>query len=60
MIDVTTNRGQRDVQRSMMAHMETGNHESARTLYRELVEYDYAYATRLRADVLDSYGIELG
>lgn len=59
-IELTTERGQRDFQRSIMASMETGNHESARTLYREAMEYNFEFATRIRADVLDSYGIELG
>lgn len=59
-IDLISQRGQRDFQRSIMACMETGNHEGARTLYREAAEFNFAFATNVRADVLESYGIELG
>ncbi len=59
-IELTTERGRRDFRRSVMAAMETGNHETARGLYREAMEYDYVFSVDVRADVLQSYGIELG
>jgi hypothetical protein len=44
---------------AVMAAMETGNHEKARTIVRELSDVNLDKAKELRSDVIASYGITL-
>lgn len=43
--------------RGVLAAMETGQHDKARTAIRELEEFDINEARRMRADITASYGI---
>lgn len=45
--------------RGAMAAMETGQHERARTIVRELAEFDIEASRTLRADIVKSYGIDI-
>lgn len=45
------------IRRKVLAAMETGAHDTARTLVTELADYDLAESRKLRADIVSSYGI---
>lgn len=49
----------RDDRRRVLAAMETGNHELARTVIRELADVNVDKAKELRSDVIGSYGVAL-
>lgn len=48
-----------EVKLSVLAAMETGNHDRARTLLDEYDEVDAKAADALRLDVVASYGVTL-
>lgn len=45
--------------RGALAAMETGQHERARTIVRELAEFDIHASRALRADIVKTYGIDI-
>lgn len=49
----------RTLRRKVMAAMETGQHDIARTVIRELREYDLQASRALRAEVVAAYGIDI-
>lgn len=48
-----------DVRLSVLAAVECGNNDRARTLLREYREVDYQKAEVIRRDVVQSYGIDI-
>lgn len=50
---------EREVRQRVMAAMETGNHDDARTVLEEVADIDPTFHIELQLDVLDSYGILL-
>ena len=55
-IDYTDLRG---VRRHIEACMETGNHAQARTVLKELAEFNFPLACNIRANVARDYGTDL-
>lgn len=49
----------KELRHKVLAAMETGNEQIARTVIRELREYDFAEANKLRADVVRAYGTDI-
>lgn len=47
------------LRRRIMAAMESGNEQIARTIIVELREYDFMAAQRLRAEVVRAYGTDI-
>lgn len=48
-----------ELRRRVFAAMETGNEGVARTVIRELREYDLEASNKLRADVVRAYGTDI-
>ena len=55
-LDYTDTRG---IRRHVAACMETGNHERARTVVRELAEFNYPAAVAIRTEISRDYGTDL-
>lgn len=49
----------KELRRKVMAAMETGQHSMARTVIRELAEYDLQASRTLRAEVVGAYGVDI-
>lgn len=49
----------RELRRKVMAAMETGQEQIARTVIRELREYNFEAANRLRAEVVRAYNTDI-
>lgn len=47
------------LRRTVMAAMETGQQGKARTVIRELAEFDLQASRTLRAEVISAYGVDL-
>lgn len=50
---------ERAVRRHIEACMETGNHVQARTVVKELAEFNFPLASNIRATVARDYGTDL-
>lgn len=49
----------RAIRRHIISCMETGNHPRARTVVRELQEFNYPAAVSIRTEVARDYGTDL-